>query len=73
MMKLQQLLLMMQLREIIDSTGGYKILESSFYSEDYKVVAVCEDSEKQTKIINAVNELINDGTVKSIVEKYMTY
>ena len=60
-------------RKIIDSTGGYKILESSFYSEDYKVVAVCEDSEKQTKIINAVNELINDGTVKSIVEKYMTY
>ncbi len=60
-------------RKIIDTTGGYKILESSFYSEDYKVVAVSEDSEKQTKIINAVNELINDGTVKSIVEKYMTY
>lgn len=60
-------------RKIIDNVSGLKILESSFYSADYQVAVVGEDAEKQTKIVNAINELINDGTVKGIVDKYMEY
>jgi polar amino acid transport system substrate-binding protein len=60
-------------RKIIDNVSGLKILESSFYSADYQVAVVSEDSSKQTKIVNAINELINDGTAKSIVDKYMEY
>ena len=60
-------------RKIIDNVSGLKILESSFYSADYQVAVVGEDDEKQTKIVNAINELINDGTVKGIVDKYMEY
>lgn len=60
-------------RKIIDNVSGLKVLESSFYSADYQVAVVSEDSGKQTKIVNAINELINDGTAKSIVNKYMEY
>lgn len=60
-------------RKVIDSVSGLKILESSFYSADYQVAVVSEDSAKQTKILNAINELISDGTAKEIVDKYMEY
>lgn len=60
-------------RKVIDSTGGFKILESSFYSDDYSVAVVSEDDEKRTKIVNAINGLIDDGTVNGIVDKYMVY
>ena len=60
-------------RKITDNVSGLKILESSFYSADYQVAVVGEDVEKQTKIVNAINELINDGTAQSIINKYMEY
>ncbi|MBO5857747.1 MAG: transporter substrate-binding domain-containing protein [Clostridia bacterium] len=60
-------------RKIIDNVSGLKILESSFYSADYQVAVVGEDDEKKTKIVNAINELISDGTAQSIVNKYMEY
>ena len=60
-------------RNIVDKVSGLKILDSTFYSAEYKAAVVSEDSEKQTAILNAINELINDGTVQSIVDKYMEY
>ena len=60
-------------RNIVDKVSGFKILDSTFYSAEYKAAVVSEDSEKQTEILNAINKLINDGTVKSIVDKYMEY
>lgn len=60
-------------RKITDNVSGLKILESSFYSADYQVAVVSDDSEKQTKIVNAINALIDDGTAQSIVDKYMEY
>ena len=60
-------------RKVIDNVSGLKILESSFYSADYQVAVIGEDDEKQTKIVNAINELINDGTAQSIINKYMEY
>ena len=60
-------------RNILDEVSGLKILDSTFYSAEYKVAVVSEDSERQEKIVNAINKLINDGTAKSIVDKYMEY
>lgn len=60
-------------RNILDEVSGLRILDSTFYSAEYKAAVVSEDSEKQTKILNAINELINDGTAQSIVDKYMEY
>ena len=60
-------------RNILDEVSGLKILDSTFYSAEYKAAVVSEDSEKQTAILNAINELINDGTAQSIVDKYMEY
>ena len=60
-------------RNIVDKVSGFKILDSTFYSAEYKAAVVSEDSEKQTEILNAINKLINDGTAQSIVDKYMEY
>lgn len=60
-------------RNILDEVSGLRILDSTFYSAEYKAAVVSEDSEKQTAILNAINELINDGTAQSIVDKYMEY
>lgn len=60
-------------RNILDEVSGLKILDSTFYSAEYKAAVVSEDSEKQTAILNAINELINDGTAQSIADKYMEY
>lgn len=60
-------------RKMIDNVSGLKILESSFYSADYQVAVVSDNTEKRTKIVNAINELIDDGTAQSIVDKYMEY
>ena len=60
-------------RNIVDKVSGFKILDSTFYSAEYKAAVVSEDGEKQTEILTAINKLINDGTAKSIVDKYMEY
>ena len=60
-------------RNILDEVSGLKILDSTFYSAEYKAAVVSEDSEKQTAILNVINELINDGAAQSIVDKYMEY
>ncbi len=60
-------------KNALNKVSGLKILDSTFYSAEYKVAVVSEDSEKQTAILNAINELINDGTAQSIVDKYMEY
>ncbi len=60
-------------RNIVDKVSGFKILDSTFYSAEYKAAVISEDSEKQTEILNAINKLINDGTAQGIVDKYMEY
>lgn len=59
-------------RNAVDSVSGLKILDSTFYSTSYRV-NVGECDEEENEILKAVNELIDDGTVKSIVDKYMEY
>ena len=59
-------------RNIVDKVSGLKILDSTFYSASYRIDA-CEGNEEDNKVLKAINELIDDGTAKSIVDKYMEY
>lgn len=60
-------------RNILDKVSGFKILDSSFYSAEYRAAVVSEDAEKQTEILDAINKLVDNGTAKKIVSKYMKY
>ncbi len=60
-------------RNIMDKVSGFKILDSSFYSTEYRVAVVSEDAEKQEDILEAVNKLVDNGTAKKIASKYMEY
>ena len=54
------------------STPGLEILEGAYVVEDY-CAAVDEGNEVLLNAINtALNELISDGTVQTIVDKYIT-
>ena len=55
----------------VSNTSGLKILDSSFYSTDYRIAVVSEDEEKRNTIVSAVNELIDNGIIQSIVDSYM--
>lgn len=59
-------------RNIVDKVSGLKILDSTFYSTSYRIDA-CEGNEEDNKVLKAINELIDDGTAQSIVDKYMEY
>ncbi len=51
---------------------GLKILDTKYTEEDY-AIAVVKDNEMLLNAVNeAINELIADGTVKSILDKYIT-
>jgi ABC-type amino acid transport substrate-binding protein len=56
----------------VEANPGLKILESEFTVEDYAIGV----SKENTPLLEAVNaileELISDGTVQSIVDKYIT-
>ncbi len=58
-------------KKAVDNTSGLKILDSSFYSADYQIAVVSEDEDIKTEILTAINELIDDGTVQSIIDEYM--
>ena len=60
-------------RNILDKVSGFKILDSSFYSAEYRAAVVSEDSEKQEDILEAINKLVDNGTAKKISNKYMEY
>lgn len=51
---------------------GLKILETEYVTEDY-AAAMCKDNKALYDAVNAaLEELIADGTVKGIVDKYIT-
>ena len=62
----------MPAQTFVAENEGLKILETSYVVEDY-VLAVNEGAtELQTALNNALNELKADGTLQSIVDKYIT-
>ena len=49
-----------------------KILDTEYVSEDYAIAISKDNSELKEKVNGALKELIADGTVKSIIDKYIT-
>ena len=59
-------------QEYVAATPGLEILEGAYVVEDY-CAAVDQGNEALLTAVNtALNELIEDGTVQSIIDKYIT-
>lgn len=59
-------------KEFVTANEGLKILDTEYVKEDY-AIAVAKDNDKLTESINdALKELIADGTVQEILDKYIS-
>ena len=58
-------------KEFVAANDGLKILESEFVSEDYAIGVSKDNPELLEAGNNALNELIEDGTVQEILDKYI--
>lgn len=59
-------------KAFVEANEGLKILETEYVTEDY-AIAVSKDNEAlHTAVDTALQELIADGTVQSIIDKYIT-
>lgn len=58
-------------KKYVEANEGLKILDTSYAEEDY-AICLAKDSELTEKINAALEELIADGTVQAIVDKYIT-
>lgn len=50
---------------------GMKVLGTEYLSEDYAICFAKNNTELKDKVNGALKELIDDGTVKSIIDKYI--
>lgn len=58
-------------KSFVEANKGLKILDTEYAVEDY-AIAISKDNEKLLEKVNgALKELIADGTVQSIVDKYI--
>lgn len=55
----------------VAANEGLKILETEFVTEDYAICFAKENTELQTKVNDALKELIEDGSVKKVVDTYI--
>lgn len=58
-------------KSYVAANEGLSILETSYVEEDYAICFNKDDADLQDKVNKALEELIADGTVKSIVDKYI--
>lgn len=56
----------------VKANTGLKVLDTEYAVEDYAIALNKNNTELNGKINNALKELIADGTVKKIVDKYIT-
>lgn len=59
-------------KAFVAANEGLTILETSYVTEDYAICFAKGNDELAEKVNNALEELIDDGTVKSIIDKYIT-
>ena len=60
-------------QEFVKANKGLKILESRFVEEEY-AIGVAKDNRTLMEAVNtALEELIADGTVQKIIDKYIVY
>lgn len=58
-------------KAFVEANEGLKILETEYAVEDY-AIALAKDSELTEQINGAIAELVEDGTMQAIVDKYIT-
>ncbi len=59
-------------KSYVAATAGLKILDTEYVQEDYAICFSKENTELRDKVNGALKELIADGTVQSIIDKYIT-
>lgn len=59
-------------KSFIAANEGLKILDSDYAVEDYAICIAKENTELLEKVNKALEELIADGSVKAIVDKYIS-
>ena len=55
----------------VQNNPGLKILDTEYITEDYAIAVAKNNTELLNKIETALTELIADGTVQSIIDKYI--
>ena len=55
----------------VAANEGLKILETTYADEDYAICVSKENDELKEAIDNALKELIADGSLQKIVDKYI--
>ena len=59
-------------KSFVAANTGLKILDTEYAVEDYAICFAKENTELLDKVNEALKELIADGTVQSIIDKYIT-
>ncbi len=59
-------------KAFVQEVEGLKILETEYITEDYAIAMSKSNAELYEAVNSTLQELINDGTVKRIIDKYIT-
>ena len=59
-------------QEFVAQNEGLKILDTEYVTEDYAIGISKDNTALRDAVNNALKELIDDGTVQSILDKYIT-
>ncbi len=58
-------------KSFVAENEGLKILDTEYLVEDYAIAVAKDNTELKTQINDALKELIKDGTVQQIIDKYI--
>ena len=58
-------------KSYVAANDGLKVLDTEYTVEDYAICFAKEDTELKDKVDGALKELIADGSVKKVIEKYI--
>ncbi len=59
-------------KAFVAANEGLKILDTAYTTEDYAIAIAKDNTELLNKVDGALKELIADGTVKKIIDKYIS-
>lgn len=59
-------------KAFVEANPGLKILDTEYVSEDYAIATSKDNPDLTKKINDALKQLIDDGTVQSILDKYIS-
>ena len=58
-------------KSYVAANEGLTILETEYAVEDYAICFAKDNTELQTKVDTALKELIADGSVQKVIDKYI--